>query len=224
MRRIVARELMDDPVESLAELEANLTDIEFANAVFGGTAPVLREVRRSGARTLLDVGCGSADIPLALVRDAQRRGVQLDVTALDRNEAMLAIARRRSGGHPRLHFVAADGAQLPFADGAFDVVTCNLALHHFEPDAARLLLREMRRVARVTPLVCDLLRSRTAYAAAYAWSRICTRNRLSRHDGPLSVRRAYTPPEAYEMAREAGWRAPRVRREPFFRMTLIERE
>ncbi len=65
MKRIVALELMDTPVDSLAELEANLVDIEFANRAFGGIGPVLREVRRSGGRTLLDVCCGSADVPLA---------------------------------------------------------------------------------------------------------------------------------------------------------------
>lgn len=222
MQRIVARELMDAPVDSPSELEANLADIEFANAAFGGTRPVLREVRRLGARSVLDVGCGSADIPLALVRDAERRGADVEVTALDRSEQMLEIARRRTGAHPRLRFVAADAAALPFADGAFDVVTCNLALHHFEPDAARALLGELRRVARLTPLVCDLRRSVAAYAAAFAFSRAFTRNRLTRHDGPLSVRRAYTPDEAGAMAREAGWQSPRVRREAFFRMTLSD--
>jgi len=214
---------MDDPVDSLAELEGNLSDIEFANAVFGGTAPVVRIVRETGARTVLDVGCGSADIPLALVRDAQRRGGDLDVTALDHSEQMLEIALRRTNAHPRLHFVAADGASLPFAAGSFDVVTCNLALHHFEPPAARALLAEMRRVARLTPLICDLRRSRAAFAAVWTLSRVFTHNRLTRHDGPLSVQRAYTPDEARTIAVDAGWRAPVVRNEPFFRMTLTDR-
>ena len=222
MQRVIARELMDDPPDSLIELEANLADIEFANARFGGAAPVLREVRRADARNVLDVGCGSADIPLALVREAATRGVQLAVTALDHSEDMLAIARRRTGGHPQLHFVRGEGQTLPFEAASFDVVTCNLALHHFEPEAARALLAEMKRVARVTAIVCDLRRSRTAYVAALAWSRLFTRNRLSRHDGPLSVRRAYTPLEAHGLARAAGWRAPRVRREAFFRMTIVE--
>ena len=222
MQRIVARELMDDPVESLAELEGNLSDIEFANAMFGGSAPVLRAVRASDARTVLDVGCGSADIPLALVRDAERRGKVLDVTAVDHSEQMLEIARRRTHAHPRLHFVAAAGESLPFDAESFDIVTCNLALHHFEPDAARTLLSEMRRVARIAPVVCDLRRSRIGYAATFAWSRLFTRNRLSRHDGPLSVRRAYTPQEALDIAARAGWRVPVVRREPFFRMLLTD--
>ena len=133
---------------------------------------------------------------------------------------MLAIARRRTGGDDRLTFVRGDGGRLPFADGSFDVVTCTLALHHFEPEPARALLREMRRVARMTPIVGDLRRSAPAYAATWVYARVTSRNRLTRHDAPLSVRRAYTPREAVALAREAGWRAPGVRREPFFRMTL----
>jgi ubiquinone/menaquinone biosynthesis C-methylase UbiE len=134
---------------------------------------------------------------------------------------MLAIARRATAADPALSFVRGDGGALPFADGAFDVVTCTLALHHFEPDGARALLRELRRVARLSPVVCDLRRSPVAFAATWLWSRT-SRNRLTRHDAPLSVRRAYTPGEALALARDAGWRAPRVRREPFFRMTLTD--
>jgi len=222
VKRVVARELMDEPVESLTELEHNLADIEFANRMFGGIAPVLREVRRCGARTLLDVCCGSADIPLAVARDARRRGAPLAVTVLDRSEDILAIARRRARAEPDVVVAAGDGTALPFGDAAFDVVTCNLALHHFEPAAACALLRELRRVARVMPLVCDLRRSRLAYAAAVGWSRIFSRNRLTRHDAPLSVRRAYTPREARALALGAGWPAPRVRDEAFFRMTIAD--
>jgi SAM-dependent methyltransferase len=222
VQRIVARELMDDPVESLDELEGNLSDIEFANAVFGGSAPVVRAVRESAALTVLDVGCGSADIPLALVRDAERRGKSLEVTALDHSAQMLEIARRRTNAHPRLHFVIASGEALPFEAGAFDVVTCNLALHHFEPEAALALLKEVRRVAWITPVICDLRRSRVAFLSAWLWSRVFTRNRLSRNDGPLSVRRAYTPDEALVLAKAAGWRLPVVQREAFFRMTLMD--
>jgi SAM-dependent methyltransferase len=215
-------ELMDRPVDAPDELERNLADIEFANRWLGGIAPILREVRRTGARTVLDVGSGSGDVPHALVRDGFRRGVDVRATCLDRSEQMIAIARRRTAGNERLTFVCGEGERLPFGDAAFDVVTCTLALHHFEPAAARELLREMRRVARVTPIVGDLSRSRLALAATWLYARVTTRNRLTRHDAPLSVCRAYDPGEALALAREAGWRAPRVQREPFFRMTLLD--
>jgi SAM-dependent methyltransferase len=222
MNRVIASELMDGPIESLLELEENLTDIEFVNRAFGGIAPVLREARRYGVRTLLDVCCGGGDVPLAVARDARRRGSRVVVTLLDRSAHMLSIARQRAADDPDVAFVQADASALPFGDAAFDMVTCNLALHHFEPDGARALLRELRRVARILPLVCDLRRSPLAFAAALTWSRVASRNRLTRHDAPLSVRRAYTPAEARALALEAGWPQPRVRVEGGFRMSLAD--
>lgn len=221
MRRVIARELMDEPVDDLDALAANLRDIARANARLGGTAPLLRELRRLPARTVLDVASGLGDVPRALVRDAARRGAALRVTCLDRSAPILALARDAAAGDPALRFVLADGEALPFPDRAFDAVTCTLALHHFDGDAATALLRELRRVARLAPIVCDLRRSPLALAATWLWSRT-SRNRLTRHDAPLSVRRAYTPGEALALARAAGWRAPRVRRERFFRMTLTD--
>ena len=221
MRRAIARELMDEPVDDLDELGANLRDIAFANAHLGGTAPVVAAVRRLGAGTVLDVGTGLADVPLAIADDATRRGAHVRLTCVDHSEQMLALARRRCGDRTNLTFVRADGTALPFERGAFDVALCTLALHHFDREPAIALLRELRRVSRMTPVVCDLRRSAIAFAATWLWSRT-SRNRLTRHDAPLSVRRAYTPDEAIALAREAGWRAPTVRREPFFRMLLAD--
>jgi SAM-dependent methyltransferase len=222
MQRSTARELIDEPIESLAELEGSLRDIAFVNAAFGGIAPIAREIERTGARTVLDVGSGLADVPFALVRRARRRGRTLAATCLDRSTQMLALAKRFTGADPDLHFVHGEGEALPFADGAFDVTTCSLALHHCDPPVAVALLRELRRVASVTPVVCDLRRSRLGYAVAYLWSHLGSRNRLTRNDASLSILRSYTPDEALSLARAAGWRAPRVVRDAFFRMTLVD--
>lgn len=223
MRRAAgALELIDRPVDDPVLLEQNLADIAFANRWFGGIGPIRRELRRCGARSILDVGTGSADVPSALVRDAERRGLDLHATCLDRSEGILAVARRRHRGESSLCFARADGERLPFPDGAFDAAICTLTLHHLEPDAATHVLRELRRVARLTPIVGDLVRSAAAYAATWAFAHVCAASALTRHDAPLSVRRAYTPHEALELARNAGWVAPRVRCEPFFRMTLVD--
>ena len=220
MLRVTAEELMDDPQVDAVELARNFDDIERANRWFGGTAPVVREVFARPAEWVLDVGCGSGDIPRALTAEARRRGRRLEVVCLDRSDAVLSIARERSGGDAALRFTRGDGANLPFPDASFDLVTCNLALHHFEPDEAIAVLREMRRVARVTPLVCDLTRSPLAHAAARLYVSLFATRPLTRHDGPLSVRRAYTPDEAEAMARTAGWNAPVAVALPFFRMML----
>ena len=106
--RLARPELMDDANVDPVDLAANFRDIEFANAVFGGAAPVVREVLATGARTVLDVGCGSADIPRAVVTAAARLGRDVWVTCADRSAAVLDIARRRSLGDPKLSFVQAE--------------------------------------------------------------------------------------------------------------------
>ena len=221
MLRAAGRELLDDPVESSSELEENFSDIERSNRQLGGFAAVESALRALRPKTILDVGCGSGDIAAFLARKARAEGERLSITCLDRNADVLAIAQRRQSA-AGLRFVQADGASLPFEDAGFDVAMCNLTLHHCDPSAAVALLRELRRVARMTPLVTDLRRSRVAWAAAALLVRIFTRNRLTRHDAPLSVLRAYTPREALELAHEAGWKDPRVRATPFFRMVLLD--
>lgn len=210
---------MDDPVDSLVELEENLRDIARANRLFGGISPIARILQRTDARSVLDVGCGAADVPKALLASAKERGTPLAITCLDRNGQMLDIAARDARG---LDFVRGDAANLPFDDGAFDVAMCTLTLHHFAEDDAVRMLREMRRVSRLTPIVSDLRRSATAYVAARAFARLCSKNRLTRNDAPASVLRAYTPPEALALAQRAAWRSPSVRAEPWFRMTLVD--
>jgi len=219
--RAAGRELLDDTVESIGELEENFRDIEKANRYLGGLSAVGSAVRSRHPVTVLDVGCGSADVAHFLVREARAARKAMSVTCLDLNAEVLQIARERHSD-PALSFVLGNGGALPYEDASFDVVMCNLTLHHCDPSAAVLLLGELRRVARTAPVVTDLRRSRVAWAGAWLLSAIFTRNRLTRHDAPLSVLRAYTPREAVELARQAGWRNPHVRLTPFFRMVLTD--
>ncbi len=215
---------MDDPAVDAGELADNFDDIEIANRYFGGVAPVATAVFSHGVRSLLDVGCGSGDIARALLREGRRHSRPLEVVALDRSEKVLAIARARTPGELQLRFMRGDATALPFLDRSFDIATCNLTLHHFDPDRVPLVLRELRRVSRITPLVCDLERSRLGYVAAVLFARLIAKNRLTKHDGPLSVKRAYTKGELLAFAAAAGWRAPYVRRSAFFRVVLGDRD
>lgn len=219
--RVERAELIDGPIDSLAELAQSFGDIALANRFLGGTAAVRHGLRRFEASTILDVGCGAADIPMALVDEASRQGRELLVTCLDSSDAVLEVARQRTGNPWQLRFITADGTRLPFEDASFDVAMCNLALHHLAPSDAVQLLRELRRVARA-PLITDLYRSDAAFLGTWLFTRVVSRNRLTRHDGPLSALRSYTPDEAYELARSAGWERPVVEKRPFFRMVMYD--
>ena len=111
-----------------------------------------------------------------------------------------------------------DGRRLPWPDRSFDVVHASLVIHHLEPPDALAFLREAARVARLGVVVNDLVRARHHWIGARVLLPLMTRNRYTRHDGPLSVRRAYTRMELRALlagaGAAAGRRGRRVRRAP----------
>jgi len=98
-------------------------------AVEGAPEKVRAFVRRAAgdARSVLDVGCGTGLLLPALLEtypDAVITELDLAEEMLRANVAKLALSRVRH--------VCADGARLPFADAAFDLVLCFGVLPHFE--------------------------------------------------------------------------------------------
>jgi SAM-dependent methyltransferase len=219
MRRSVdVEELLDGPLDDPAALRGNLRDLERANRWLGGVALSAHGIDAlAGDRetlTLLDVGTGAADIPAALLARAVRAGRRLRITGIDSRPEVLAaaIARRpwlRDAAG--LELQVGDGGSLPFPDRSFDVAHASLLVHHLDPGAAVVLFREMSRVARRGIVVNDLLRGRGAWLGAWLLSRLTTRNRYTRIDAPLSVRRAYTVGELTALIAAAGLRVELAR-------------
>jgi demethylmenaquinone methyltransferase/2-methoxy-6-polyprenyl-1,4-benzoquinol methylase len=89
---------------------------------------------------VLDLCCGSGD--LCFLAEDGGAGA---VVGADFTLPMLAVARRRRARNARRSvFVQADALGLPFAEGAFDVVTISYGLRNIADIAAAL--SEMRRV------------------------------------------------------------------------------
>jgi ubiquinone/menaquinone biosynthesis C-methylase UbiE len=229
MPRSDEAELMDTPVQDEDELAENLRDIRRVNRLLGGTAIILQHLPRvvsaiSPARpvTLLDLATGSGDIPLAISRWAKRRGLALTITASDYSDAILAAARKQLAAHPKITLARYDARSVPLPDKSIDIVLCSLSLHHFPPDDAVRVLREMNRIARHGFILNDLRRGRIGYAAAWLAARATTRNRLTRNDAPLSIRRAYTPAELDDLLCRAGIDDAEITTHPWFRMAAIK--
>lgn len=204
-----AHELLDGPLDA-ETLAGNLRDLIRINRWLGGVSLSRRAVLallrgRQGDVELLDVGTGAADIPDALIGSLGRPGRWLRVTGVDTRQEILGAARRRSRAGPAtLRLERVDGDRLPYPDGSFDIAHCSLVLHHAEQDGAERLLQEMARVSRIGVVINDLERSRRAWLGAWLLTRVVTRNAYTRHDAPLSVRRAYLPAEVAQIAARVG--------------------
>lgn len=204
-------EWMDLPGRAPAVLEECLDELGRMNRLFGGhrlTLSALEEMAgdlpAGSGLDVIDIATGGGDFPRAIAAWAARRGLEARILATDLDPEILGMAAQRGTSGGAIKFAVADARRLPYPDHSFDVAACSLTLHHLEPEDALPMLWEMRRVARRGVIVNDLVRSWFAYLATLLATRVASKNPYLRHDGPLSVRRAYTRGEMSALAARAG--------------------
>src|SRR5579862_7264929 len=127
-------EWMDAPSADPRQLERSLGYIRWVNRLFGYTRATLWHLEQfsrgwaPGQRVrILDVATGSADVPRAIVRWAERRGFDIHVVGIDLHartvDAAAAASAGAGVGRSNLHLVQADALCLPFPDVSFDYAT-----------------------------------------------------------------------------------------------------
>lgn len=125
---------------------------------------------------LLDVGCGTGHWSRFFA------SMGYEVWGVDISPQMIAVAR--SGGVHECKFEVADISDLPFEDGAFDVVAA-MATLEFLPDPASAI-EEMARCAKSDGILLIGTLNRLAYL---------NRRRLARGEQPYASGHLFTPNE-----------------------------
>ncbi|WP_027091603.1 methyltransferase domain-containing protein [Cohnella thermotolerans] len=202
-------ELMDDFASGGPELREALKHLRRLNRLFGASGPALygvkrlwREAGRPAAWTLLDVGCGSGDVNRALLRWAGRSGVDLRIVLVDVTDEACEEARELYRGESRVEVRRADLFALP--PRSADVVTASQMAHHFADDELQAALERMLDVSRAGVVLADIHRNWIAWLAVFAATRLLSRNRYIRHDGPLSVAKGFRSEDWARLDRRMG--------------------
>lgn len=199
MKRVVVEELLDTDAGTPHEVNSSLQDLRMFNRWFGGIHTMSSLLRRAAQQRQLkefswvDVAGSEGYVATQAQRVLARAGISLRTVILDRAPTHLGTA------HPG---VCGDALVLPFRDGSFDAVGCSLFLHHLEPEQIVHFAREALRVARHAVLIHDLQRHPLHLALSYLGFPLY-RSRITRHDAPASVRRAYTVKEIGNMLEQA---------------------
>jgi ubiquinone/menaquinone biosynthesis C-methylase UbiE len=150
LSRVLEPEVMDSPEEAR---DYDAMDHSHVNRLF--VDDFLS--RWNGASPILDVGTGTAQIPIVLCQVTPAA----QVTAVDLADHMLQLGAEnvgKAGLESRIRLKLADAKRLPFPDAAFRAVISNSIVHHIPTPVD--VLREMLRVlAPGGPVfVRDLLR------------------------------------------------------------------
>jgi SAM-dependent methyltransferase len=167
-------------------------------------ARIVEAARPAPSDRALDIACGAGHVALALSPHVESV-VGVDITAPLLTEARrLALER----GVATLDLVAASAHAIPLKDGAFDIVTCRYAAHHF-PDISGAL-REMSRLladgGRL--LIVDVVGPHDANLDAWLQRIEILRDPSHVHDHSLADWMALFEREGFSVTSLRTWKLP----------------
>ena len=128
LSRILEPEVMDtvDDAREYDAMDHSAVNAQFVTDLLNA---IDQRSKRDSRLQILDLGVGTAQIPIELAR----RAPNVDITAVDAAESMLSLARQNIANaacNNRINLVFADAKYLPFSDGSFPIVISNSIVHH----------------------------------------------------------------------------------------------
>jgi SAM-dependent methyltransferase len=208
--RATAPEWMDIlPVEE-ADFARCLADLEMVNRLTRATAPTLRFIDRltagwpPGAELrILDAGSGAGGMLRAIHVHAAARGLVPRLVGVDLNPQAAAIARSLTPAGMGIRFETADiFAFRPEAPP--HAITSALFAHHLDDAGVTRFLGWMEGLATRGWFVNDLHRHWFAAHGFRLLANVARWHRFVRHDGPLSVARAFVADDWQGLLAAAG--------------------
>jgi SAM-dependent methyltransferase len=210
-------EWMDTVAVSPDDFASCLGDLGRVNLATRAAAPTLAFLRRATRSfpreqplRVLDVGSGGGDGLRRIARWGARRGQQLDLTGLDLHpHSTLAAEAVTPPGLPIRYLTGDVFAFDPVL--RFDLVVSSLFTHHLADADVVRFLQFMEARASLGWFVNDLHRHALALRGFQALSWAAGWHRFVRHDGAVSVKRAFQVAEWERLLAEAGVTEARLR-------------
>lgn len=218
--RATAEELMDADDLDPGTYAAVVGDLAKVNTVTLARRPTLAFLNRATANRrrlrLLDVGFGDGDMLRGVARWAARHDIAAELVGVDLNPRSEAAARAHTPADLPIRYVTGDYAEM---GGGWDAIVSSLVAHHMTHGELVAFLRFMEANAR-SWFVNDLHRHRFAHGGFPLLAALARWHRIVRHDGRLSIARAFRPGEWRALLAEAGVEDARVFRTFPFRLCV----
>ena len=219
-------EFIDTGDYTAEEYEGCLIELRRINRWLGDESALknslLREIGKANLQnfSVLDIGAGSGEFLRIIAKFARQQNRQANLFGLELNARSASSILEESKDFSEISAIRGNALSLPFDNNTFDYTICSLFTHHFTDENIIKILAEMKRVSRRKIFVIDLHRHPLAYFLYTTAGKIIIKNRLTRHDGALSILRAFKPEELEELARKASLENVSVKRHLPFRLVL----
>jgi 2-polyprenyl-3-methyl-5-hydroxy-6-metoxy-1,4-benzoquinol methylase len=158
--------------------------------------------------SVVDVGFGHGDMLRAVAHWAARRGLAARLVGVDLNPRSAPVAAAATDPALGITYVTGDAADLDFAP---DFIISSLVAHHMADDELGGFLRWMEIASVRGWFINDLHRHPIAWAGFRLLALVLRWHPIVRHDGALSVRRAFVRADWDALLARAGLAQPPVR-------------
>jgi 2-polyprenyl-3-methyl-5-hydroxy-6-metoxy-1,4-benzoquinol methylase len=152
---------------------------------------IRKHIRGGAANSVLDVGAGNGAFCISLWDWAKKHNILLQITALEPNALLAAEIEKQKGQRD----IVVRRGYLEEVSSKYDVVVTSQVLHHIEPQSLQAFVGLLYEHSLRAVIISDLIRSRFYYYFTKVILKIITRDPISRHDGPISILRAYSKTE-----------------------------
>ncbi len=208
-RRATEPEWMDDPALPPGRYAEVLRDLARVNVVTRAAPPTLgwlaAATRGRRTTTVLDVGFGHGDLLRRLAHWARRARRDVRLAGVDLNPHSAPVARADTDPALGITWHTGDAAALVASlPEPPDVVLSSLVTHHMADDELVAFVAWMERTARVGWFVNDLHRHPLAWHGFRVLAAAMRCDPIVRHDGALSVRRAFVRADWERLLPQAG--------------------
>ena len=229
--RATAMELLDLPDCDPALAAASYRFMETVNYRFGGIRLVRRFLAAETAGChacaplrILDIGSGSCDIPLAVIRWARACGIPLHFTCLEMAGHAIDIARGQlaRAGNPPVKLLQEDAFTHQPVE-PYDYAVTSMCFHHFSNAQILMLLHRLRGFVQSSLLINDLRRTWLSSLAAGMLLAATAAPAGVRHDALLSIRRGFKIDELRTLLRQLDGVTVSVEAARWFRIAAIIR-
>lgn len=202
-------ELMDEQDIPPSLLHKNLRELDILNRYMGGHAISMEGIKqlvndRQRIYHIADLGCGSGDALKYIAKWARSNSFNVQLTGIDKNPDAIEYLKRNCSAYPEIKGVVKDYRDFIKEDQEIDIVHCALFCHHLENKELAELISSFKEYTRLGFVINDLQRSPFAYYGAWVMTRLLNGSALSKHDGPVSVLRAFTRNELQKLLQASG--------------------
>lgn len=208
-KRSTKKELIDIQKIEKIELLKNLKEFEIINRWLGCKRSLIKSLDyiyhknniffKNEKITIADLGCGGGDLLKEIHYWATDKNIKPKLVGIEKNPDIIQYAKESNQALSTIQYKNMDILAEGFNENQFDVICLNNVCHHFDNEPLKKLLESLVKQTRLAIIINDLHRHFIAYFSIKIITKVLGLSFLARHDGPLSVLRAFRKKELLEV-------------------------